>query len=58
VDIGDFRVPKVKAIQSYISQNPPFKGDPDIVFEDLTCHEYFILAEPKEIVKVPVGIFN
>lgn len=58
VDIGDYRISKVQAIQSHASQNPPFQGDPNVVSEDLTCHEYFILAKQKDFIAEPFDLFN
>jgi len=46
IDITDYRLPKVRAMQSHASQNPPFKGDPEKEIENLACHEYFTLARP------------
>lgn len=46
IDIGDYRVAKVRAAQCHASQNPPFPGDPETEAEQLACHEYFVLARP------------
>ena len=46
IDITDYRLPKLRAMQSHVSQNPPFKGDPEKEIENLSCHEYFMLANP------------
>jgi LmbE family N-acetylglucosaminyl deacetylase len=46
IDITDYRLPKVRAIQCHASQNPPFQGNPEEQIENLACHEYFILARP------------
>lgn len=46
IDITDFRLPKLRAMQSHASQNPPFTGDPEKEIENLACHEYFTLARP------------
>jgi len=46
IDITDYRLPKLRAMQSHASQNPPFTGDPEIEIENLACHEYFALARP------------
>lgn len=58
IDIGDYRIPKVMAIQSHASQNPPYQGDPIKLSESLTCHEYFIHAQQKNIVENPIDLFN
>jgi len=47
VDISDYRLSKVRAMQCHASQNPPYKGDPEEEAEKLTCHEYFVLARPR-----------
>ena len=46
IDITDFRLPKLRAIQCHASQDPPFKGEPEHEIENLACHEYFTLARP------------
>jgi N-acetylglucosamine malate deacetylase 2 len=45
IDVGAFLVTKVRAMQAHASQNPPFPGDPVVEAQNLTCHEYFSLAE-------------
>jgi LmbE family N-acetylglucosaminyl deacetylase len=46
IDITDYRLPKLSAMQSHVSQNPPFTGNPEKEIENLACHEYFTLACP------------
>ena len=46
IDITDFRLQKVRAMQAHASQNPPYTGDPAEEANRLTCHEYFTLARP------------
>jgi len=46
IDISDYRLPKVRAMQAHVSQNPPYTGDPAEEADKLTCHEYFTLARP------------
>jgi LmbE family N-acetylglucosaminyl deacetylase len=46
IDVGDFLVTKVKAMQCHASQNPPYPGSPEEEAQRLTCHEYFVLARP------------
>jgi len=46
LDIGAYRLPKVRAMQCHASQNPPFKGNPEQESENLACHESFTLARP------------
>jgi LmbE family N-acetylglucosaminyl deacetylase len=47
IDISDYRVSKVRAMQCHASQEPPFSGDSEEEAEKLTCHEYFVLARPR-----------
>jgi LmbE family N-acetylglucosaminyl deacetylase len=46
IDISDYRLPKVRAMQAHASQNPPYTSDPAEEADKLTCHEYFTLARP------------
>jgi LmbE family N-acetylglucosaminyl deacetylase len=46
IDITDYRLSKVRAMQAHASQNPPYTGDPVEEAGKLTCHEYFTLARP------------
>lgn len=46
IDITDYRLPKLRAMQAHVSQDPPFQGDPEEEIENLACHEYFTLARP------------
>lgn len=46
IDISDYRVAKVRAIQCHVSQHPPFQGTPEKEAVHLVCHEYFTLARP------------
>jgi LmbE family N-acetylglucosaminyl deacetylase len=46
IDISDYRLPKLRAMQAHASQHPPFTGDPETEIENLACHEYFTLARP------------
>lgn len=46
IDIGDYRVTKVRAMQCHASQNPPYSGKPEQEAQRLTCHEYFTLVRP------------
>lgn len=46
IDVGDYLVTKVKAMQCHASQKPPFPGIPEAEAQRLACHEYFILAQP------------
>jgi LmbE family N-acetylglucosaminyl deacetylase len=46
IDVADYRVTKVRAMQAHASQKPPFSGPPEVEAERLACHEYFTLARP------------
>jgi LmbE family N-acetylglucosaminyl deacetylase len=48
IDITDYRLPKLLAMQAHASQNPPFKGTPEEEIENLACHEYFVLVRPPD----------
>jgi LmbE family N-acetylglucosaminyl deacetylase len=46
IDVSDYLVAKVKAVQCHTSQDPPFHGPPAEAAAALACHEYFTLARP------------
>lgn len=46
IDVGDYLVTKVQAMQSHTSQKPPYPGNPVEEATRLACHEYFTLARP------------
>lgn len=46
IDVGDYRLTKVRAMQQHASQDPPYAGPPEEEAPRLTCHEYFTLARP------------
>ena len=46
IDVADYLVTKVQAMQCHASQKPPYPGPPEEEAEHLTCHEYFTLARP------------
>lgn len=48
LDVGDYLVTKVRAMQCHASQKPPYPGPPEEEATRLTCHEYFTLARPVE----------
>lgn len=58
IDITDYRIKKVQAMQCHTSQNPPFPGSPAEEAEKLTCHEYFILAQQNEKSAQINGLFD
>jgi hypothetical protein len=48
IDVGEYRVAKVRAMQCHASQKPPYSGLPEEEAARLICHEYFTLARPVE----------
>ena len=54
IDISEHLVTKVRAAQCHISQDPPFAGEPEVLAEQLVCHEYFSLARP--VIDEPVSL--
>lgn len=46
IDVSDYLVTKVRAIQCHASQQPPFAGPPEEAAKGLVCHEYFTLVRP------------
>jgi len=46
IDVNEYLVTKVRAMQCHASQNPPFSGPPEEEAQRLACHEYFTLARP------------
>lgn len=47
IDVADYRVTKVRAMQCHASQKPPYPGSPEQEAARLACHEYFTLARPQ-----------
>lgn len=43
-DISKFKVEKIHAIQSHISQHPPLPGKAEEEVDKIPCHEYFTVA--------------
>ncbi len=58
IDISEYRVSKVRAMQCHVSQKPPFSGDPEEEAEKLTCHEYFVLARPGRVEQTQTALFG
>jgi LmbE family N-acetylglucosaminyl deacetylase len=48
IDVADYLVTKVRAMQCHASQKPPYPGSPEKEAARLACHEYFTLARPVE----------
>jgi len=45
VDISDYKIEKIRAIQSHISQHPPLNGNAEEELDRVPCHEYFRVAQ-------------
>lgn len=43
-DISDFKIDRIRAIQSHISQHPPLTGKVEEEKDKVSCHEYFVVA--------------
>lgn len=46
IDVANYLVTKVRAMQCHASQEPPYPGLPEVEAERLACHEYFTLVRP------------
>jgi N-acetylglucosamine malate deacetylase 2 len=46
VDISKYKVEKILAIQSHVSQHPPLQGKAEDEVEKIACHEIFSVAHP------------
>jgi len=44
VDISDYKIEKIRAIQSHVSQHPPLEGKAEEEVDKVPCHEYFTVA--------------
>jgi len=58
IDISEYRLSKVRAMQCHASQTPPFNGTPEEEAEKLTCHEYFVLARPRQVEQNLTNLFE
>ncbi|HRQ37017.1 MAG TPA: PIG-L family deacetylase [Chloroflexota bacterium] len=58
IDVGDYLVTKVRAMQCHASQHPPFMGNPEEEVSRLVCHEYFTLARPQLADIALTDLFN
>jgi LmbE family N-acetylglucosaminyl deacetylase len=45
VDISDYKIQKIRAIQSHNSQHPPLEGKAEEEVDKVPCHEYFTIAQ-------------
>ena len=46
IDVGEYLLTKVRAMQCHASQRPPFSGSPEEEAARMACHEYFTLVRP------------
>ena len=46
IDVENYLVTKVRAMQCHVSQHPPYLGVPEEEARRLACHEYFTLVRP------------
>lgn len=44
IDISDYKLEKVRAIQSHASQNPDLPGKPEEEMDKIPCHELYTIA--------------
>lgn len=45
IDISEFKIEKIRAIQSHVSQHPPLEGKAEDEVDNIPCHEYFSLGQ-------------
>ena len=45
VDVSEYRIQKIRAIQSHASQEPPLTGKAEEEVDNVPCHEYFSIAQ-------------
>lgn len=57
IDVSEYLVAKARAMQSHVSQNPPYTGLPEEAATRLACHEYFTLARPRQTVGTFIELF-
>lgn len=58
VDISDYKLEKIRAIQSHVSQHPPLVGKAEEEVEKIPCHEYFSVAHAVNTSNDLIGCFN
>lgn len=58
VDISDYKIDKVRAIQCHASQHPPLDGKPEEEVDKIPCHEYFTLGHKGNDVNDAVDWFE
>ena len=58
VDISDYKLEKIRAIQSHVSQHPPLVGKAEEEVDKVPCHEYFSVAHAVNVSNDLIGCFN
>lgn len=58
VDISDYKLEKIRAIQSHVSQHPPLEGKAEEEVDKVPCHEYFTIAHTVNKSNDLVGCFK
>lgn len=58
VDISDYKLEKIRAIQSHVSQHPPLVGKAEEEVDKVPCHEYFSVAHAVNASKDLIECFN
>lgn len=58
VDISDYKLEKIRAIQSHASQHPPLEGKAEEEIDKVPCNELFTVAHSVKESNDLVGCFN
>lgn len=58
VDISDYKLEKIRAIQSHVSQHPPLVGKAEEQVDNVPCNEYFTVAHTVKKSNDLVGCFT
>ena len=58
VDISDYKLEKVRAIQSHTSQNPDLPGKPEEAIEKIPCQEIYSVARDRLFQNEPINWFE
>ncbi len=58
VDISDYKLKKIRAIQSHVSQHPSLRGKAEDEMDKVRCHEYFTVAHSRNDINDLNGCFN
>ena len=58
IDISDYKLEKIRAIQSHVSQNPGLPGGPEEEMDKIPCHELYTVARDLKIADNYPGWFD